>query len=127
MRSIDCCRRRIHGGRGAENPLFGSSCYIGSNTNPVKLELTSGTSGALKGKAGEESDRAEGGMLVIKNTTLVDSGFAAPAATGCGPFGLLDSLINSKLGLPATTGNAAVLNGTEEQANAELVKESEEG
>jgi len=63
---------------------------------------------------------------VISNTSLVDSAFSAPKATGCGPFGLLDGLINEKLGLPATTGNRAVLNGTEEEASAELVKESEE-
>lgn len=108
-----------------ENSLLGSSCYIGSNTEPVNLELTTGTSGTLKGKKGKVSSRAEGGILVISNTSLVDSMFTAPKATGCGPFGLLDGLINKKLGLPATTGNVAVLNGTEEQANAALVEESE--
>jgi len=109
-----------------ENFLFGSECYIGSSSSPVNLELTTGTSGTLKGKKGSTSDRAEGGILVISNTTLVDSAFTAPKATGCGPFGLLDGLIDEKLGLPATTGNVAVLNGTEEEASAALVKESEE-
>lgn len=109
-----------------ENFLFGSECYVGSSTEPVNLELTTGTSGTLKGKKGSTSTRAEGGILVISNTSLVDSAFSAPKATGCGPFGLLDGLINEKLGLPATTGNRAVLNGTEEEASAELVKESEE-
>lgn len=108
-----------------ENSLLGSECYIGSSTEPVNLELTTGASGALKGKAGETSSRAEGGILVISKTSLVDSTFTAPKATGCGPFGLLDELINAKLGLPATTGNKAILNGTEEQANAALVEESE--
>jgi hypothetical protein len=108
-----------------ENPLLGGSCYIGSNSEPIELELTTGTSGALKGKKGNTSTKAEGGILVISNTSFVDSAFTAPKANGCGPLGLFDGLIDSKLGLPATTGNVAVLNGTEEQANSELVEESE--
>lgn len=109
-----------------ENVLLGSSCYIGSNTEPINLELTSGTSGTLKGKLGEISTRAKGGILVISHNTLVQSNFKAPGATGCGIDGLLDSLLNSKLGLPATEGNKAVLNNTIEEANAELVEGSEE-
>ncbi|HLH14926.1 MAG TPA: hypothetical protein VKV16_09070 [Solirubrobacteraceae bacterium] len=108
-----------------ENTLLGNECYIGSNSNPIKLELTSGTSGTLKGKVGEFEDRAEGRILVIKHNTLVDSGFAAPKATGCGPLGLLDGIVDSKLGLPASTSDTAVLNNTIEQANAEFVAESE--
>ena len=110
-----------------ENPLLGGECYIGSNSNPIVLELTTGTSGSLKGKFGENSSREEGGIQVVKNNTLVESNFKAPAATGCGEFFsfLIDPIINSKLGLPATTGNQAVLNNTIELAGAELVRESE--
>jgi hypothetical protein len=108
-----------------ENPLLGSECYIGSNSDPIVLELTTGASGSLKGKFGETGERAEGGILVINDNTLVDSTFAVPAATGCGIFGLLDPLLNAKLGLPASSGNTAVLNGTLEQASAELVVDSE--
>jgi hypothetical protein len=111
-----------------ENPLLGKECYIGSNAHPIVLELTTGTSGTLKGKLGEISTKAEGGILAIKNNTLVNGTFSAPAATGCGEFFsfLLDPIINSKIGLPATSGNSAVLNSTLEIANSELVKESEE-
>jgi len=111
-----------------ENPLLGKECYIGSNSKPVKLELTTGTSGSLKGKLGEISTKAEGGILEIANSRLVDSGFAAPGVTGCGEglSWLLDPIINAKLGLPATTGNTAILNSTLEQAGAGLVRESEE-
>jgi len=111
-----------------ENPLLGGECYIGSNTNPIVLELTTGTSGSLKGKFGESSSGAEGGIQRVKNNTLVESNFKAPAATGCGEFFsfLIDPIINSKLGLPATTGNQAVLNNTIELAGAGLVRESEE-
>jgi hypothetical protein len=111
-----------------ENPLLGNECYIGSNSEPIKLELTTGTSGSLKGKFGETSEGAEGGILVVTNSKLVDSGFAAPKATGCGEglSWLLDPILNAKLGLPASTGDTAVLNTTLEQANAALVRESEE-
>jgi len=110
-----------------ENSLLGSECYIGSTAKPITLALTTGTSGTLKGKLGEISERAEGGVLVIKNNTLVSSTFTAPEATGCGGIFsfLIDPIVNAKLGLPATTGNTAILNGTLEQASAELVKESE--
>ncbi len=110
-----------------ENSLLGSECYIGSTAKPITLALTTGTSGSLKGKLGEISERAEGGVLVIKNNTLVSSTFTAPEATGCGGIFsfLIDPIVNAKLGLPATTGNTATLNGTLEQASAELVKESE--
>ena len=110
-----------------ENPVLGEECYIGSNEHPIVLELTTGKSGSLKGKLGTISTKAGGGILVIKNNTLVNGTFAAPGVTGCGGFFsfLLDPIINSKLGLPATSGNTAVLNNTLEIANAELVKASE--
>ena len=108
-----------------ENTLFGEECYIGSSSHPITLALTTGTSGSLKGTLGTTSNRAEGGILVISGTKLVDTNFSAPEATGCGIFGLLDGIVNSKLGLPASTGNTAELIGTEEQANSELVLESE--
>jgi hypothetical protein len=104
-----------------ENPLLGSSCYIGSNSEPIKLELTSGA----PGKVGTIKTKEAGGILVVSNNTLAASNFKAPGATGCG-YGLLDGLLNSKLGLPATTGNTAILNNTIEEANSEIVAEEEE-
>jgi hypothetical protein len=107
-----------------ENPLFGEECYVGSNAEPITLKLTSGTSGSLKGKLGELGERAEGGILVIKNNTLVDSGFSAPEATGCGGVFsfLLDPIIDAKIGLP-TSSNKAVLNNTIEQAGRLVIEE----
>ena len=41
-------------------------------------------------------------------------------------WGLLDGIINNKIGLPSPAGkNTAVLNGKVEIANSELVEESE--
>jgi hypothetical protein len=117
-----------------ENPLLGSECYIGSNSSPIVLNLVTGTTSPpppnkpIKGKVGELSSRAEGAILVIKNNTIVDNSFAAPAATGCGGAlsALIDPLINAKIGLPSAAGNnTAILNNTLEQTGAESAREHE--
>jgi hypothetical protein len=118
-----------------ENPLLGNECYIGSSTEPIVLKLTTGTTkppppnAPITGKIGEFSSRAEGGILVIKNNSLVDNVFGVPAAKGCGGKAfeaLLDPIVNAKLGLPSPAGNnTAILKGTLEQAGAEAAKESE--
>jgi hypothetical protein len=111
-----------------ENPFLGKECYIGSNSNPITLHMSTGKSGSAKGKLGEVSSKAEGGILVIKNGTLVDNTFTAPEATGCGEglSFLLDPVINAKIGLPAGEGvNTAVFNTKIEIASAALVEESE--
>jgi hypothetical protein len=118
-----------------ENPLLGNECYIGSSTEPIVLKLTTGTTKPpppnkpITGKVGELSSRAEGGILVIKNNSLVDNLFAVPGAKGCGGKAfesLIDPLINAKLGLPSASGNnTAILNGTLELTGAEAARESE--
>jgi hypothetical protein len=106
-----------------ENPLFGSECYIGSNKEPITLNLTTGaTTGGPTGKPGEQTSKEEGGILVVSGVSLVSNTFTAPKATGCGLLGILDGLINEKIGLPSTK-NTAVLNGSVEIANASLVEE----
>jgi hypothetical protein len=108
-----------------ENPLFGSECYIGSNKEPITLNLTTGpTSGGPTGKPGTQVEKEGGGILAINGVSLVSNTFTAPKASGCGLFGILDGLINEKIGLPSSK-NTAVLNGSVELANAELVEESE--
>ncbi len=112
-----------------ENPLLGEECYIGSNEHPIILELTTGTSGSLKGKLGTITTPAEGRILKVANSRLVNNTFTAPGVTGCGGFFsfLLDPIINAKLGLPASAGtNTAILNSTLEVSNAAFVRESEE-
>jgi hypothetical protein len=118
-----------------ENPLLGKECYVGSSTEPIVLKLTTGTTKPpppntpITGNIGEFSSRAEGGILVIKNNSLVDNLFAVPAAKGCGGKAfeaLIDPIVNAKLGLPAASGNnTAILKGTLEQAGAEAARESE--
>jgi hypothetical protein len=108
-----------------ENPLLGGECYIGSNKEPIKLELTTGaTSGGPTGKPGTKSSKEEGGILVISGVSLVSNTFTAPKASGCGLLGILDGILDEKIGLPSSK-NTAVLNGSVEIANSELVEESE--
>ena len=116
-----------------ENTFLGSTCYIGSNSSPLTLNLTTGTTAPplpnkpIKGKIGTISVIGGGQILKISNNSLVNNSFAAPGVTGCGGFLvelLLDPIINGKLGLPAAAGNnAAVLTGTLQQAGANPVRE----
>jgi hypothetical protein len=104
------------------NPILGSNCYISSETEPVQLELTTGTSGSLTGSVGEISFNEEFTIITVKNLKLVDGTFAAPAATGCGGIyaEYVDPRINSIFELPASPGNnAATLTGTLQDASAE--------
>jgi hypothetical protein len=115
-----------------ENPLLGNECYIGSNSNPITLNLTTGTTNPpapnkpIKGKAGKLESNPEGNILTIKNNSLVNNSFAAPGANGCGGIFsfLIDPIINARIGLPSAAGhNTAILNNTLKQAGAEVVRE----
>jgi len=104
-----------------DNPFLGSNCYIGSNSNPVKLNLTSGTTAPpapntpISGSVGEPGNFEEK-IAFFKNNKLVDNSFAAPGANGCG--GILfswavDPLVDSILGTPSPAGaNTAILEGS---------------
>jgi hypothetical protein len=118
-----------------DNPFLGSSCYIGSNSNPIKWKFTTGTTSPpppntpITGATGTASE-AEGGAIVrIKGQRLVDNSFATPGANGCG--GILfswavDPFVNSIVGVPSAAGtNTAVLEGNTELADPNAVKASE--
>jgi hypothetical protein len=114
-----------------ENDLFGSGCYIGSSSEPIELALTTGATNppppntSIHGKLGELSS-VTGAVLVIKNNTLKGNAFSVGKVHGCGLLGVLDGLIESKLGLPSPGGeNTAVLNNTVEQAGLGAIEESE--
>jgi hypothetical protein len=123
---------RVH----LKNPLLGEGCYIGSEAHPIQLHLTDGTTAPpppntpIKGKLGEPVSEIEKGYesVSIKNNTLVDNSFSAPASEGCGGFFsfLIGPIINSKIGLPSAAGhNTAILSGTLNTAEAEAVLASE--
>jgi hypothetical protein len=117
-----------------ENPLLGSSCYVGSNAHPVILPLTTGTTSPplpnkpIKGSPGELTFNPEGSILTVLHNSLVNNSFAAPATNGCGGLFefLIGPIINGQLGVPAAAGqNTAILNGTLKQAGSEAVQEHE--
>jgi hypothetical protein len=111
-----------------ENPLLGNECYIGSNSSPLIVELTTGTSGSLKGKLGTIGSRAEGGIVVISDDSLVNNTIAVPGATGCGGSfsSIIDKIVDGRLAIPAAAPkNKVTLNGTLEQTGAEAAREHE--
>lgn len=111
-----------------ENPFLGSTCYIGSNANPIVIPFTTGMSGSLKGTSGVFSANGPFTLLTFTGNRLVNSTFSAPGVTGCGgPIVelLIDPLVDAMTGLPATSGNSAVLEGTTQDAASSAVRESE--
>jgi len=123
---------RVH----LKNPLLGESCYIGSESKPIQLHLTTGATAppppntSIHGSLGVLSEEEEKGWALLKDAgnSLVDNAFSAPAAEGCGGFFsfLIDPIVNSKIGLPSAAGhNTAVLSGTLKTATEEAVLASE--
>src|ERR1043166_3762641 len=111
-----------------DNAILGSNCYIGSNSAPIQIDFTTGTSGALKGSVGEIFFNEEFTLVTIEGGKLVNGTFAAPGAKGCGGiFSLfVDPLVNSILGTPSQSGkNSATLEGKLQSANRFAVEASE--
>ena len=113
-----------------KNPFLGSSCYIGSESHPVTLHLTDGTSGSLTGSLGEPTSEVERGWeaVAIPGNSLVDNTFSVPVAEGCGGLFafLIDPVLDAKLGLESKApNNKAVLSGTLRSAEAQAVIASE--
>ena len=99
------------------NPILGNNCYVGSFTNPIKLNLTIDTTSPpapnkpITGKLPEfEEDPTRPGVILSNNGEFVDNSFAAPGASGCTLtlFGFIpisiNGLVNSQSGLPAAAG-----------------------
>jgi hypothetical protein len=108
---------RVH----LENELLGPNCYIGSEAEPIVLGLTDGETEPpagttpISGEVGTTEGLDNHKITEFKGNKLVDNGFSAPAAKGCGTSPLLEpvitALVNTAEGLPAASGNLAVLNG----------------
>jgi hypothetical protein len=110
-----------------DNAILGSNCYIGSNSKPVQIDFTTGKSGELEGSVGEVTFNETFTLITISGGQLVNGTFAAPGANGCGGIFsfFIDPLVNSILGLPAASGNTAVLEGVLKDGAAAAVKASE--
>ncbi len=116
------------------NAILGSSCYVGSKSSPITLELTTGTTAPpapnkpITGAVGELEFLEEFQLVVIKGNKVVDNAYSVPGVEGCGggfSF-IVDPLVESILGVPAAAGhNTAILEGSLQNATAEAVKNSE--
>lgn len=101
------------------NSVLGNNCYVGSNSNPITLNLITGTTSPpppnkpITGKAPETGFEFERGIFEAKNGVFVDNSFAAPGASGCvlTLFGFIpisiNGLVNSASGLPSAAGTNA--------------------
>ena len=94
------------------NVFLGSSCYVGSESNPIVLNLTTGTTSPpepnkpIKGSRGEIEFKDEFNIVVLSGGSLVDNSFSAPEATGCGGVfsKLVDPIVDSQFGVPVSGG-----------------------
>ena len=98
---------RVH----LKNALLGGNCAIGSAKDPIVLHLTTGTTtppegvDPISGTPGAITDPDLGvNVLAFDGQTVVDNTFAVPGATGCGPLGILNGVVDSRSGLPAAPG-----------------------
>lgn len=110
--------------------LLGSSCYVGSFTEPIKLNLTTETTNPpepnkpITGHEGTLGPGGAPGILKESNAEYVDNSFAAPGANGCvlTLFGFIpisiNGLVNEQSGLPAKAGT----NETRQVTTTELVE-----
>lgn len=96
-----------------ENPILGSSCYIGTNSSPSRVSLTTGTTSPpapnrpISGEIG--TIRFEPEYLAILGARSVDNAFAVPGASGCGLLGIVNPLVNLRLRLPSAGGNNTMI------------------
>jgi hypothetical protein len=121
---------RLHVKARLNNPLLGSGCYLGSSSNPLALDLTTGTTSPplpnkpIKGAVGDLFTEEEGDIVGLAESLFVDNAFASPAVSGCGKGYL--AAVDAAIGLPSPAGrNSATLAGRFEIVAAELVKASE--
>jgi hypothetical protein len=121
---------RVH----LKNEFLGETCFIGSSTSPITLNLTTGTTSPpapnkpIKGSPGTFESKEEGTLEIYKGDSLVENAFSVPAVAGCGGIYefLIDPILDAKFGLPSAAGhNTAIMKGTSKFATAEAVRESE--
>ena len=95
------------------NVLIGMNCHIGNNSRPIRLNLITGTTNPpppnrpITGNNGVPTP-IPGGFARIGQVN-VDNTFAVPGATECGlGLGLINTLVNLRLGLPSAAGNNSI-------------------
>jgi hypothetical protein len=94
------------------NPILGSDCFIGSDSDPIVLNPhnTAAPTGTTDFFDPDGTPDPNGVFTAVTLTGAdqQDSTFAVPGATGCGPVllsGLVDLVLNQKEGLPSPSGD----------------------
>ncbi len=96
------------------NPLLGWNCSIGSPSEPIVVSpenLTPPTGLKSEGFEPNGTPVSEGAVverIIAEGNTQGDPTLVIPAAHGCGPRGVYDQIIDSKLGLPAAAGKISI-------------------
>jgi hypothetical protein len=123
---------RIH----LKNPVLGEGCYLGSESSPIELHFTDGTTSPpppnqpISGKQGTLEGGEEEGyeIITVSQSTLVDNTFSVPPAEGCGGelASIIDPMVDRTLGLESPAGhNTVIFNGTNKLAATAAVLASE--
>jgi hypothetical protein len=96
-----------------ESPFLGPECRIGSQASPIVIKPADTIAPRVHMEKFDADGRpAIGGELeLVKLTagTQADTTFTVPRASGCGQSGSLDGIIDSGVGLPATTGHSSIV------------------
>jgi hypothetical protein len=98
-----------------QNPILGSSCYIGSNSDPIVLKpenLVTPTVTTQRFDSNGTPDPSNGVLLdVVATGQQGDNSFSVPGASGCGGLlsALVDPILNLKEGLPSAAGNNSLV------------------
>jgi hypothetical protein len=93
------------------NFLLGMNCHIGSDSNPVQLNLIIGTTNPpppntpITGFRGTRRFVPPNEIHAL-DVVNVENSFSIPDATSCGfGLGLINALVDARLGLPSAAGN----------------------
>jgi hypothetical protein len=83
------------------NIFIGMNCHIGTNSNPVTLNLVPRAAGRIIVPTF--------GEIHVLGQVNGDDSFAVPGASSCGlGLGLINSLVNLRLGLPSSSGENSI-------------------
>ena len=102
-----------------QNAFLGPNCYVGSDSAPIVLSPTAGTTAPpppnqpVKGSTGKISiARDPNGfkteIVGFAGATLNDNALPVPGANGCGFFDSADWIVNLLFGLPSAAGHNAI-------------------
>jgi hypothetical protein len=100
------------------NPVLGSSCFIGSDADPIVLNLVETPTSSPQLTSGGPG----GNAIIVTGVQVADTTFAVPGANGCGLLGALDSVLDLKVGLPSASGkNSALIDENAELESAQFL------